>query len=96
MRWGILLLAAIILISGCKTQPALIPDGAQCAADSDCGIGGCSGELCGAKGEVEQVMTACVYLQQYKCLKLTGCGCIKGLCQWKRTADYNKCVEANR
>jgi heavy-Cys/CGP-CTERM domain protein len=92
------LILALLLMAGCNSaQPSQnIPEGTQCAADSDCGIGGCSGELCGAKAEVKDVLTACVYQQAYKCLKITSCGCVNGLCQWKRTSDFNKCVEANK
>ncbi|MFH1181582.1 MAG: eight-cysteine-cluster domain-containing protein [Candidatus Woesearchaeota archaeon] len=93
---AVLVVVAALLLAGCKSaSPEQIPEGMQCASDSDCAVGGCSGELCGAKGEVEEVMTACVYQQSYQCLKLTSCGCVNGLCQWDRNSKYNKCVEEN-
>jgi len=95
MRWALaLMLVAVLLIFGCSKSQSI--SGAQCASDSDCATGGCSNELCGAKGEVENVTTACVYLQTYQCLKLTSCGCINGLCQWQKSDKFNKCIEANK
>lgn len=89
-------LLAVLIVAGCSSQPNQgIPEGMQCSSDSDCATGGCSGELCGAKGEVEGVMSACVYQQTNQCLKLTSCGCVNGLCQWDRNSEYNKCFEEN-
>jgi eight-cysteine-cluster-containing protein len=95
MKGVIALLAAALLVSGCGSTSHVIPEGMQCVADSDCAVGGCSGELCGAKGEVENVTNGCVYLPIYQCLKLSSCGCTNGLCQWDRNSKYNNCIEEN-
>jgi eight-cysteine-cluster-containing protein len=93
MRLLAAVLAVVILMAGCSATE--IPAGMQCARDSDCAVGGCSGELCGAKGEIENITTACVFLQKYKCLKLSSCGCSNGMCQWDRNKKYNECIEEN-
>lgn len=65
----------------------------ECLRDNDCASDGCSGELCGKKGEVEKIITTCVMLPEYECLKLTTCGCVNNKCQWKETDEYKNCME---
>lgn len=105
MKTGLffIILAAVVaaaLISGCKaqTEPPKQPEQPQenateCVSDSDCGVGGCSGQVCTAASEAAGVITTCEYRAEYDCLKLTGCGCVNGKCAWKETADYKACVE---
>ena len=64
----------------------------ECTVDSECSTGGCSGQLCGKKGEVENVVTTCEYISEYGCLRLTNCGCIQNICQWNQTQEYLNCL----
>lgn len=62
----------------------------ECSSDSDCFIGGCSGQLCTAK---EGVMSTCEYRAEYGCVKLTSCGCVDRQCGWRQNDQYAKCLE---
>ena len=84
---------AIILLINLTSCTSTIPQGNECTKDSDCGTGGCSGEICGVKGQVEQIFSACVYLEEYECLKLTECKCINGNCIWEKTDEYTNCIK---
>ena len=64
----------------------------ECTVDSECSTGGCSSQLCGKKGEVENVVTTCEYISDYECLKLTKCDCIQNNCQWNQTSEYQNCL----
>jgi eight-cysteine-cluster-containing protein len=64
----------------------------ECTLDSDCATGGCSGEICGLRGQVEDMVTACIYLDSYECLGLTECGCVDGECAWKENEEYLACM----
>src|SRR3989344_9022094 len=33
----------------------------ECDDDSDCGIGGCSGEICGSKEKIKDIASICLY-----------------------------------
>jgi len=65
---------------------------AECTVDSDCSVGGCSNQLCGKKGEIENVVTTCEWREEYSCLRLTQCQCIQGKCQWNQTPEYQNCL----
>ncbi len=54
--------------------------GNRCAGDSECHVGGCSGEVCSAR---EGIITTCEVRPwpQGKAL----CGCVEGECVWYRT-----------
>lgn len=67
----------------------------ECAQDSDCATGGCSGQLCGLKDEVEKSITTCEAREYYKCYQLTSCGCFEGQCQWLENANFLKCLKEN-
>ena len=69
--------------------------GGECKADSDCATGGCSGEICGAKGDVEKIVTPCVYAGWYECFRLTTCGCVNGTCSWKPNPEFEKCLRSH-
>ncbi|MBI2549690.1 eight-cysteine-cluster domain-containing protein [Candidatus Woesearchaeota archaeon] len=97
-------LAAVVMFAGCKTQtdgkqPPLQPQPpkenvtVECSSDSDCGVGGCSGQVCTAASEAAGVITTCEYRAEYDCLKLTSCGCVEGKCAWKETAGYMGCLD---
>ena len=65
----------------------------ECNSNEDCGIGGCSAQVCGKKGEVEKVITTCEFRSDYQCLKQTSCSCINNRCQWEQTKEYLSCLE---
>jgi len=69
--------------------------GWECKSDSDCATGGCSGEVCGRKGEVEKIVTPCVYAPWYECFQLTSCGCVNGTCSWKPNPEFEKCLRSH-
>ncbi|MBI3036838.1 eight-cysteine-cluster domain-containing protein [Candidatus Woesearchaeota archaeon] len=94
-----LLSAVVIVIAACQPLQPQQPqgnesaDGTECSTNSDCGIGGCSGQVCTAASEATGVITTCEYRAEYDCLKLTSCWCVEGKCAWKETADYKACVD---
>jgi eight-cysteine-cluster-containing protein len=65
----------------------------ECSRDSDCGVGGCSGQVCTTAERAPSIITTCEYLPEYGCLKQTGCGCISGKCGWKKTQEYLDCMK---
>lgn len=65
----------------------------ECILDSDCGTGGCSGQLCGEKDEIKGIMTTCEYRESYSCFELTNCGCVDGNCEWRVNSAYLDCLE---
>ncbi|MEM4366932.1 MAG: eight-cysteine-cluster domain-containing protein [Candidatus Anstonellales archaeon] len=75
-----------------KKQECISMISSRCYSDSDCAIGGCSGELCGLKGE--EMVSTCIYKPEYDCLKYSSCTCISGKCQWKRTGEYLDCLSS--
>lgn len=52
----------------------------ECSIDTDCKIGGCSGQICGAE---ERIVTTCEYRDCYnaKAYNLE-CKCVDLKCQW--------------
>lgn len=106
MKTGLffIILAAVVaaaLISGCKaqTEPPKQPEQPQenateCASGSDCGVGGCSGQVCTTAAEASGIITTCEYRAEYGCLKLTSCGCADGKCGWRNNSDYQECLSA--
>jgi len=73
----------------------ILSPGGECTSDSDCATGGCSGEVCGRKGEVEKIVTPCVYPLWYECFQLTSCGCVNGTCSWKPNPEFEKCLKSH-
>lgn len=65
----------------------------ECNLDSDCGIGGCSGQICGKKGIIENTVTTCEFREEYNCLKLTSCDCANNKCAWEENDAYKNCIE---
>ncbi|MEM4359910.1 MAG: eight-cysteine-cluster domain-containing protein [Candidatus Bilamarchaeaceae archaeon] len=54
----------------------------SCSSDSDCRVGGCSGQVCQSKYE-ESVITTCEYRECYNARAYgLSCECIAGRCQW--------------
>ncbi|MEK6837641.1 MAG: eight-cysteine-cluster domain-containing protein [Nanoarchaeota archaeon] len=97
------LIVAVLVIAACAPQQPLQPQEnksddktaaeAECGSDSDCGIGGCSGQVCATAEKASGLITTCEYREEYSCLKLTSCGCVQGRCAWKENAEYKACVE---
>jgi len=54
---------------------------ASCSSDSDCQKGGCSGQVCGRKGE--EIVTSCEWRECYAAENYNlSCLCINNKCQW--------------
>ncbi|WP_042697439.1 CGP-CTERM-anchored Cys-rich protein [Thermococcus sp. PK] len=68
-------------------------NGDECRRDSECAVGGCSGEVCTTKDLAREIVTPCVYKEWYGCLRLTSCGCYNGFCTWKPNPDFEKCLK---
>ena len=64
----------------------------ECKTDSDCGTGGCSGEICGQKDKVKEIRTTCEFRSDYECLKFTSCLCIQGKCNFEENENYLGCL----
>lgn len=108
MRGGFLAAATALIITiaifaaSCQQQQAAQPQQprkenvtkAGCGSDSDCGTGGCSGQVCTTAAEAAGIITTCEYRAEYDCLKLTSCGCVEGKCAWKETPELKSCLDA--
>ncbi|MCX8163683.1 MAG: eight-cysteine-cluster domain-containing protein [Candidatus Micrarchaeota archaeon] len=54
----------------------------KCSKDSDCLVGGCSGQVCYSK-DIEAPITTCEYRECYNAAKYgLGCKCADGFCKW--------------
>ena len=95
------------LIAACS-PPGIVPDedipdgtgtisspGNDCASDSDCTRGGCSGTICQSRSE-EPAISTCEWLPEYECFQQITCGCAQGSCKWKTTKAFDRCVEEKR
>ena len=62
---------------------------------SGCAIGGCSGQLCGEREEIEQTATTCEWLPHYACFRDARCGRFgpDGGCGWEQTPELLACLE---
>ena len=97
MRVKCTFLVVVLVMYGCAEIPSGIDDtiGDECKVDSDCMTGGCSGTICQSKNS-EPIITTCEYLPEYACYKGINCGCVKGRCEWDKTAAFDRCVEEAR
>jgi eight-cysteine-cluster-containing protein len=68
------------------------PPSAECQQDTDCQVGGCSGQLCGVLDD--DLISTCEYLPEYACYgqQYTQCGCYAGTCGWKQTEELAACL----
>ena len=64
----------------------------ECSGDADCGIGGCSGQICAPKDKAASIITTCEWRQEYGCYNLTACGCVSGKCAWKNNPRFDLCI----
>ncbi len=76
-----------------KFRFKIIEEKTECTKDSDCGTGGCSGQVCTTAEKAKGVITTCEFLPEYGCLGLTSCGCVNGKCQWKENSAYSDCMD---
>lgn len=60
--------------------------------DEGCVIGGCSGELCGERGDV--LVSLCVWLEEFACYGKARCGRFGpgGRCAWEPTPELEACL----
>jgi eight-cysteine-cluster-containing protein len=79
---------------GCPLPPRCEKEDSaiECSSDTDCGSGGCSGQVCAAKDNAAGAITTCEWKPEYDCLKETSCGCVSGKCAWKETNGYKRCL----
>ena len=82
---------SLILIAGCNQDDPTITY-IECNKDSDCGVGGCSGQICGGLDTINNIITTCEFRPEYECLKLTSCQCINNRCNWEENNQYKECV----
>lgn len=87
----ILFLLVIIFISACQNVEEPVIE-VECNNDNDCATGGCSGQICGEKGEVEDITTTCEFREEYACLKETSCSCMNNKCEWEENDTYLNCL----
>jgi eight-cysteine-cluster-containing protein len=84
-------------VSGCEYRNGrcveIYKEPVECTNDSDCGTGGCSGQVCGLKDMVKDIITTCEYRPEYDCLNLTSCRCFDGRCQWEDNLAYIECMQ---
>lgn len=58
-----------------------------------CAIGGCSAQLCGEEGEIENVATTCEWQPQYACYQNATCERqADGQCGWTETTELQQCL----
>lgn len=62
-------------------------------AGPGCAIGGCSSQLCGEEGEVEDMVTTCEWREEYACYASSRCEKqADGVCGWTETEEYTQCM----
>jgi len=106
MRNIILLGVLLLFLVGCEagtqqtqneTKEVITPPvaGTQCTKNSECVIGGCSGQICSPASKGRMVST-CEWREEYACYKKTTCGCIEGRCVWDQNPVFAVCVQEAR
>ncbi len=94
----IAVLLAVIVISACEPaagpQQPQPPANSECTADSDCGVGGCSGQVCTEADKAAGLVTTCEYREEYGCYQKASCGCVSGKCGWKPTSELQACLDS--
>ncbi len=67
------------------------------AASAPCHYDGCASQLCLGPDSTEPVVTTCIALPEYACLRLTTCEPqADGVCGLTQSPEYTSCVEAAR
>lgn len=91
------LVATLVIYLNYSTRPFIEKNQTteiECVTDKECGVGGCSGEVCTTLEKAEEIITPCIWRPEYGCLKLTSCRCTKGNCNWEENQAYRECIEA--
>jgi hypothetical protein len=58
-----------------------------------CAVGGCSGQICGAAGDTDQLISTCEYRAEYGCYRNARCEMQQnGSCGWTPTNSLNACI----
>jgi eight-cysteine-cluster-containing protein len=52
----------------------------ECRTDADCGVGGCSSQVCTTARAAPGIVTTCEWSACYEMLDT--CGCNRGVCSW--------------
>lgn len=89
---GIVFVAVVSVINAKKlfTKIPIVTPGNP---HPNCKIGGCNSELCMDKNS-EDMMSICMYSDEYVCLKQDICTVQKnGKCGWSGTDSYQKCIK---
>lgn len=61
-----------------------------------CVVGGCSSQLCGEEAEMADIVTTCIYREQYSCYQTAKCERqITGKCGWTETPELAMCLSTN-
>ena len=88
-----LILVAIVSLVKAGIFFTKIPDVTPTNLHPNCKIGGCNSELCVDKNS-EDVMSICMYSDDFACLKQDICTIQKdGKCGWSNTEKYQKCIK---
>ncbi|MBI5037771.1 MAG: eight-cysteine-cluster domain-containing protein [Candidatus Kerfeldbacteria bacterium] len=66
----------------------------ECYTDTDCIVGGCSGTVCAARSEADNLVTTCEYRNEYACFAKDNCLCIQNRCNWQGSQQFRNCVLA--
>jgi len=77
---------------GGSSSDILVP---AATSSSDCVIGGCSSQLCGERGDMDQLVSSCEYRAEYGCYKkFSACERqANGKCGWTPTPQLAQCLK---
>jgi eight-cysteine-cluster-containing protein len=71
------------------------PQQSQQYVQNGCAIGGCSGEICGEASEADNLVSTCIYKEEFQCYKSARCERqTTGKCGWTLSADTVVCLES--
>ena len=76
-----LIIAILILISGCSTS------------NVNCVVAGCSDQVCTSEEKASGLFTTCEFKEEYSCFQFSECGFFDGECKWEETDEYLTCLE---
>jgi len=88
---AILIIAIVVVLYIAMQKPAEKPSEAfcgsstegRCSGNSDCKVGGCSGQVCQSKQEAN-IITTCEWRNCYNASAYNlECKCINGKCKWR-------------
>lgn len=78
-----------------STEFEISPIPTSSSANSECVVGGCSGQLCVSKDEAEGLVTTCEWTEAYACYKTATCELqASGKCGWTQTPELTSCLES--